>query len=86
MTDVGALADADEQRSDTSRASSKAIREATIDSMAFDEASAVAASASVYFGLAPGALDLVAGAGLVTATTRRLSVSGAAFTGWRFEQ
>ena len=84
--DVGALADADEQRSDTSRASSKAIREATIDSMAFDEASAVAASASVYFGLAPGALDLVAGAGLVTATTRRLSVSGAAFTGWRFEQ
>jgi len=72
----------DEQRSDISCVSSKAMREATIDAMAFDTATSVESDIGLYHGMAPGVLDPVAGAALLASSTRRLAVSGSAFTGW----
>lgn len=76
----------DEQSSETSSASSQAVRESVIDAMAIDGASSVDLGVGVYFGIAPGALDPVAGAALLASTTRRLAVSGSAFTGWQFQR
>lgn len=74
--------DGDEQQPDTSHVSSKAMREAAIDEMAFDTSASVELDTSLYHSMAPGALDPVAGAALLASCTRRLTVSGLAFTGW----